>query len=67
MKFDCPQCKGKGKIDYSLDDINKPTPSVIMKLLASSIDHEYWETIPKKWLEDPAIQEVKKIWEKTKK
>lgn len=60
MKFNCPRCKGKGKIDYSLDDINKPTPSVIMKLFASSIN---LETIPKEWLEDPSIQEIKKFKE----
>ena len=60
MKFNCPRCKGKGKIDYSLDDINKPIPSVIMKLFASSIN---LETIPKEWLEDSTIQEIKKFKE----
>ncbi len=60
MKFNCPRCKGKGKIDYSLDDINKPIPSVIMKLFASSIN---LETMPKEWLEDPSIQEIKKFKE----
>ena len=60
MKFDCPHCKGKGKIDYSLDDINKPTPPIVMKLLASSID---WKYITKEQLEDPSIQEIKKFME----
>ena len=41
MKFDCPQCKGKGKISYSLHDINKPTPPIVMKLLGKSILPEY--------------------------
>ena len=60
MKFDCPRCKGKGKISYSLHDINKPTPPIVMKLFASSIN---WKTMPKEWLEDPSIQEIKKFME----
>ena len=60
MKFDCPHCKGEGKISYSLHDENKPNFSVIAKLLASSID---WKHMTKEQLEDPSIQEIKNFME----
>ncbi len=38
----------------------KPDTSVLMKLLADTID---WKTVPKEWLKDPCIQEIKKFTE----
>ena len=60
MKIDCPNCKGKGKIIINENEsrLSKESTYVMIRLLGDSIG---WDKIPKEWLEDPYIQEIKRI------
>ena len=62
MKIDCPNCKGKGKIIINENEsrLSKESTYVMIRLLGDSIG---WDTMPKELLEDPAIREIKRIYD----